>query len=107
MTAQLAAGKVHVVLSAKDDLSTIERAEYSIDAGRWLYVEPAGKLSDSKEERYDFSAAIPQDINQDEDAEASGETSDSAKSAKATEHVITVRVYDRYGNVTAEKALVR
>ena len=107
MTAQLSAGKIHVVLTAKDELSTIERAEYSIDAGRWLYVEPVGKLSDSKEERYDFAAAIPQDADKDDEAESTSETTDSAKNTKATEHVITVRVTDRYGNVTAEKALVR
>jgi WD40 repeat protein len=107
MTAQMAAGKIHVALTAKDELSTIDRAEYSIDAGRWLYLEPTGKLSDSKEEHYDFAAALPEIPSADEDTEASSETADSSKNAKATEHVITVRVYDRYGNVTAEKALVR
>ena len=107
MTAQMSAGKIHVVLTAKDELSTIDRAEYSVDAGRWLYLEPAGKLSDSKEERYDFSASLPEVSGVDEDAEASSEAGDASKTAQASEHVITVRVYDRYGNVTAEKALVR
>jgi hypothetical protein len=108
MTAQLgSANKIHVTLSAKDALSTIERAEYSLDAGRWLYVEPTDKLSDAKEEHYDFVAAIPSDAGDEDEAEAVSEATDSSKNAKPKEHVITVRVYDRYGNVTADKALVR
>jgi hypothetical protein len=107
MSALAAGGKIHVTLSAKDALSTIERAEYSIDAGRWLYVEPTGKLSDAREEHYDFVAAIPSNAESDEDAEAPSEASEASKGLKAKEHVITVRVYDRFGNVTAEKALVR
>ena len=100
-------GKVHVSLVAKDALSTIDRAEYSIDAGRWMYVEPTGKLSDAKEERYDFNATIPSQADREDDADVSNDAADSSKAPPAKEHVITVRVYDRYGNVTAEKALVR
>ncbi len=102
-----AAGKVHVSLAAKDALSTIDHAEYSIDAERWMYVEPTGKLSDAKEERYDFNAAIPSSVDHEEDADAPWDGTDGNKAAPTKEHVITVRVYDRYGNVTAEKALVR
>jgi WD40 repeat protein len=104
MTARTENGKVHVTLSASDALSTIERAEYSIDAGRWLCIDPAGRLSDSKQEHYDFIAAVPKDADEDDAESGPGDTAPSAKPAG---HVITVRVYDRYGNATAEKALVR
>jgi hypothetical protein len=83
-----------------------------VDAGRWLYLEPVGKLSDAKEEHYDFVAAIPSpDAGDDasaEDAdgaeEASGKSSEKPPATK--EYVVTVRVYDHYGNVTAAKAVV-
>ena len=102
-----AAGKVHVSMAAKDALSTIDHAEYSIDAGRWIYVEPTGKLSDAKEERYDFNATIPSPSDHEEDADGMTDAADGSKAAPTKDHVLTVRVYDRYGNVTAEKALVR
>jgi hypothetical protein len=112
MTATSAGEKLHITLDAKDALSTIDRAEYSVDAGRWLYLEPVGKLSDAKEEHYDFVAAIPSpDVGDDasaEDAdgaeEASGKSSEKPPATK--EYVVTVRVYDHYGNVTAAKAVV-
>jgi hypothetical protein len=110
MTAQIAGEKIHITLSAKDAMSTIDHAEYSVDAERWLYLEPVGKLSDSKEERYDFTASVPpshgsqDDANADETEEDSAKTADKAPAAK--EHVVTVRIYDHFGNVTAAKAVV-
>src|SRR5580693_9536122 len=47
-------GKIHVTFRAVDSFSNIKRAEYSVDAGEWQFVEPAGQLSDSKTESYDF-----------------------------------------------------
>ena len=44
---------------AADGFSNIKRAEYSVDAGDWQYVEPVGQLADSKTANYDFQAAIP------------------------------------------------
>lgn len=107
MAAQKTANKLRVSLDAKDAMSTIERAEYSIDAGRWLYVEPADKLSDSKQEHYDFAATIPAEADREEDADAGVDTADGGHPVTSTQHVVTVRVYDRYGNVAAAKALVR
>ena len=99
LTATLAAGtpaKIHATFSAKDATSPIAHAEYSVDAGPWQYLEPVGRVSDSLEERYDFTAAIP------------AVTGDAAAGVvSAAEHVLAVRVYDRYENVVAVKAVVR
>jgi hypothetical protein len=46
-----------VSFDAEDDSSPIARAEYSLDAGPWQYVDPAGKISDSKHEHYDSHLA--------------------------------------------------
>ena len=106
MTAQAAGAKIHLALDAKDAMSTIDRAEYSVDAGRWMYLEPVGKLSDAKDERYDVTVSVPvpeasPDTAADDDAE-----SGSLHPERSKEHVVTVRVYDHYGNVTAAKAVV-
>jgi hypothetical protein len=73
-----------------DGFSPIKRAEYSLDAGEWKYVEPVGQLSDAKTENYDFKAT----------PEA---TKDGAASS---EHVVVVRVYDRYDNMGAAKIML-
>ena len=86
--------KIHATFSAKDATSPIAHAEYSVDAGPWQYLEPVGRVSDSLEERYDFTATVPA---------ASG----TAPVADAREHVLAVRVYDRYENVVAVKTVVR
>jgi hypothetical protein len=79
--------KIHVQFRAVDSFSSIKRAEYSIDAGDWHFVEPVGQLSDSKLESYDFSLPIVGD--------ASGQ-----------EHVVVVRAYDRYDNMNSAKTIV-
>ena len=80
-------GKVHVQFRAADTFSTIKRAEYSLDAGEWHFVEPVGQLSDAKSESYDFAVPIPED--------------------QATEeHVVVVRAYDKYDNMNSSKTLV-
>jgi hypothetical protein len=83
---------IHATLEARDATSAIAHAEYSVDAGPWQYLEPVGKVSDSLMERYDFTVAVP---------------SATAPVADAKEHVLAVRVYDRYENVVAVKAVVR
>jgi hypothetical protein len=92
LTAVLTGGKIHATLEARDATSPIAHAEYSVDAGPWQYLEPVGKVSDSLMERYDFVAAVPV---------ATGPVAD------AKEHVLAVRVYDRYENVVAVKTVVR
>jgi hypothetical protein len=83
---------IRATLEARDATSPIAHAEYSVDAGPWQYLEPVGKVSDSLMERYDFTATVP---------------AASAPVTDAKEHVLAVRVYDRYENVVAVKALVR
>jgi hypothetical protein len=91
-----AAGKctrsLSLVFDAEDATSPIHRAEVSLDAGPWQFVEPVGKLSDARREHYDLQLTAD-------------ETSDLA-SAKPEEHLITVRVFDRHDNVGLAKTVV-
>ncbi len=87
-----APARIHVRVEARDATSPISHAEYSVDAGPWQYVEPVGKVSDSLSERYDFMAAIPNVTTLVTDTK---------------EHVIAVRVYDRFENAATVKAVVR
>jgi outer membrane protein assembly factor BamB len=84
--------RIHATLEAKDATSPIAHAEYSLDAGPWQYVEPIGHVSDSLSERYDFTVPVPTATQPVTDAK---------------EHVLAVRVYDRYENVVAVKTVVR
>jgi hypothetical protein len=84
--------RIHAAVQAQDATSPIAHAEYSIDAGPWQYLEPKGMVSDSKTEVYDFTVDAP---------EVAGTAQD------VREHVLAVRVYDRYENVVAVKAVVR
>ena len=90
--AALEEAEIHATLEAKDATSPIAHAEYSLDAGPWQYLEPVGHVSDSLAERYDFTVAVPT-------------TTQPLSDAK--EHVLAVRVYDRYENVVAVKTVVR
>ena len=89
LAASLEGTQIHVRFRADDGFSAIKRAEYSVDAGDWKYVEPVGQLSDSPSESYDFKVAL-----------------EAAKDA-ASEHVVVVRVYDKYDNMGAAKTLLR
>ena len=91
------AGRVLIDASfeAMDATSPIGHAEYSFDAGAWQYVEPVGKLSDGLKESYRFT--IPVDVLA---------TSSSAGVTDPAEHVLAVRVYDRFENVGSEKVVV-
>ena len=51
--------QIHVTFRVTDGFSNIKRAEYSIDAADWQYVEPVGQLADSKNASYDFQASVP------------------------------------------------
>jgi len=89
LTAAVEGGQVHVRFRAEDGFSTIRRAEFSVDASDWKYVEPVGQLSDSKVQDYDFQVNL-----------------EAAKDAES-EHVVVVRVYDKYDNMGAAKTVVR
>jgi len=77
-----------VTFDAVDAVSPIARAEYSVDLGPWQYIEPVGKISDSKTEHYEFHISL--------DVEA----------GKTSEHLITVRAFDRYDNVGVAKTVI-
>ena len=89
LTASVDGTRVRVRFRAEDGFSTIRRAEYSVDAGDWKYVEPVDQLSDARTEDYDFKAAL-----------------DAGKDA-AAEHVVVVRVYDKYENMGAAKTVLK
>jgi hypothetical protein len=82
-----------------DSFSNIKSADYSVDAGEWQFVEPVGQLSDSKTESYDFRAALP----------IVNPATAAAKAANAgqPEHVVVVRVYDRFDNMNSAKTVIR
>ena len=73
---------------AQDATSPIAEAQYSIDAGPWQYVEPVGELSDARTEHYSVTLPLP----------------DSADAA--AEHIVAVRVSDRYDNPSVAKTVV-
>lgn len=89
LTATVEGAQLHIRFRAQDGFSTIKRAEYSVNAGEWKYVEPVGQLSDAKAEEYDFKSTLA-----------------PSKDA-ASEHVVVVRVYDRFDNMGAAKTVVR
>jgi hypothetical protein len=91
LSATVESGQIHVTFRAGDGFSPIKRAEYSVDAGDWKYVEPLGQLSDAKTENYDFKVA----------------PEPAKDGAASSEHVVVVRVYDRYENMGAAKTLIR
>jgi sugar lactone lactonase YvrE len=92
LAASVEGDKIHVTFRAEDGFSNIKRAEYSVDAGEWQFVEPVGQLSDSKSESYDFRVALP----------AAGRNT-----AGQLEHIVVVRVYNRYDNMSAAKTVIR
>ncbi len=77
-------GKVEVQWKARDALSDIHRAEYSVNGGDWLLIEPVTRMSDSPEE--DYRLVIDR---------APGE------------QVIAVRVTDEFDNQAVDKVVVK
>jgi hypothetical protein len=85
LTADSASTGVHVKFQANAVVSFITRAQYSLDAGDWMLIFPAGGLSDASRENYDFQ--LPKVL--------------------PGEHTVTVRVYDQFENVAIAKTTVR
>jgi hypothetical protein len=92
LAASAEADKIHITFRAVDSFSNIKSAEYSVDAGEWQFVEPVGQLSDSKTESYDFHVALPVA---------------SPATARQLEHVVVVRIYDRFDNMDSAKTVIR
>ncbi len=85
LTAAVAGNKIAVRWHAADALSTIDHAEYSVNGADWTPVEPAGRLSDSKEEDYVLTL----------------------DRANPGERSIAVRVTDEYDNAALAKVVVK
>ena len=96
LKAALEGKQIHVRFRATDSFSTIKRAEYSLDGSDWQFVEPVGKLSDSKTEDYDFVVPVPPP-----------QPPPPVIQAEAGDHVVVVRAYDRFDNPATAKTLIR
>ena len=95
LEAHLADGRIHASFTATDATSPVARAEYSIDAGRWQYIAPVGKIADALTEHFELDAPLtPPRPGVESPADPS-------------EHVISIRVFDRYDNAVTVKAVVR
>jgi hypothetical protein len=94
--------RISVSFEARDATSPISKAEYSIDAGPWQYIEPVGELSDSKEEHYSFAAPLPVRRASEEPESAEDKDAD----ARQAEHLVSVRAYDRHENMATAKVVV-
>jgi hypothetical protein len=73
---------VAISFTVRDDTSTVERAQYSVDGGDWILVAPVGGISDALEEHYEFTISA---------------------GLSPGEHAIAVRAYDRFENVGTAK----
>jgi hypothetical protein len=80
--------KFQLTFDAEDGFSPIAHAEYSLDASPWQFIEPVGKLSDSRREHYEIHIRLV------------------APGGKSGEHLIAVRVYDRHDNVGVAKTVI-
>jgi hypothetical protein len=69
---------------ARDDKSTIQRAEYSANGGEWVVVQPTTRLSDSPEHEYMLTIET-----------AGGE------------QTVAVRVSDEFDNQSVDKVIIR
>ncbi len=91
-SARIEGGKLHLAFRATDSFSPIGHAEYSIDADDWQTAEPVGQISDYKVENYDLTAPMP---------------AVDPKDPRLTEHIVVVRVFDRYDNVGVAKIVIK
>ena len=77
-----------VRFTARDSTSSIDRAQYSVDGGDWIVVQPKTGISDAPEEQYEFSITLP------------------PSASHTSEHTIAVRAYDHFENVGSAKTTV-
>ncbi len=78
-------GRIEIELEAADAASALRRAEYSVDAGPWVPIEPADGVLDSAVEKFRLRL------------EGLGEG----------EHVVVVRVFDACNNAGLGKVVLR
>jgi hypothetical protein len=80
-----AGSQIRARWSAKDARNIIRKAEYSVNGGDWVVIEPETRLSDSPEHSYTLTL----------EGLAQGE------------HTVAVRVSDSYDNQAVEKTIVK
>jgi hypothetical protein len=107
LKASLEGSQIHVTFRAADGFSNIKRAEYSLDAGDWQYVEPVGQLADSKTASYDFQVAVPAGLDQSAAVNPARPPREGTTKTGSAEHVVVVRVYDRFDNMSSAKTVIR
>src|SRR5947209_7128187 len=109
LAAKIEGQQLHVTFQATDDFSVIKRAEYSIDAGEWQYLEPVGKLSDAKTENYDFNylLTLPQQSLEEQAESRKGKGAAKNSAPSSGEHVVVVRVFDRYDNAATARSVAK
>jgi hypothetical protein len=74
-----------VQFHARDALSTVGKAEYSVNGGDWIVVEPTTRLTDSPEHDYRVTLAV----------------------RPAGEVTVAIRVEDQYGNQAVAKTVLK
>jgi sugar lactone lactonase YvrE len=85
LTSSPAPGKLDITFAARDARSTIDHAEYSLNGGEWMLIDPVSRLSDSPEEQYHLVIDRP----------------------SADEQVIAVRVSDEFDNQAVDKIVIK
>jgi hypothetical protein len=71
--------------TASHPTSSIEKAQYSVDGGEWILLQPVSGISDYKTETYSFTV----------------------RGLAPGEHTIAVRAYDRFENVGSAKTTIQ
>jgi hypothetical protein len=114
---------IHSTFRAEDSFSVIKHAEFSVDAGDWQTIEPVGQLSDSRIENYDFTvplsvaapAVAPNAVEgvPESAVRSAASRKRSVKNAPVPpaptqeEHIVVVRIYDRFDNMGSAKSIVK
>lgn len=84
LAATSSGNRVTITFTAADAATILTKAEYSINAAEWVFLEPSTKLSDSREHSYSVTVDRP-----------------------TGELTIAVRVTDEFENHSVEKTLVK
>jgi WD40 repeat protein len=85
LTGSANGNKLDVRWTAHDARSTIDHAEYSVNGGDWILIDPVNRLSDSFEEEYHLTIDRP----------------------SAGEQVVAVRVNDEFDNQAVDKTVIK
>ncbi|HEU0119595.1 MAG TPA: hypothetical protein VFQ91_03650 [Bryobacteraceae bacterium] len=84
LAASVSGNRVTITFTAADAATILTKAEYSINAAEWVYLEPTTRLTDSREHNFSVTVDRP-----------------------AGELAIAVRVTDEFENHSVEKTIVK